>query len=65
MKKKTYYTLASVIFAVVAIAHAVRAFYGWDAVIGGVEIPLWFSWVAVVLAGYLAVRGFQYAKKSR
>lgn len=65
MKKKTYYTIASVLFAVIAVGHALRALYEWEAVVGGVGIPVWFSWVAVALAGYLAVRGFQFAKKAR
>lgn len=58
MSNKEYYRFVSLIFFVIAIAHAVRAIYGWDAVIGGVEIPIWCSWVAVALAGYLAFRGF-------
>ncbi len=29
-----------------------------DATIGGVAIPLWTSGVAVIVAGYLATRGF-------
>ena len=48
---------------IVAIAHAVRAIAGWELIIEGTTIPLWMSWVAVVLTGYLAIRGFSYAKK--
>lgn len=65
MKKKTYYYSASIIFAIVAVLHALRAFYEWEAVIGDVVVPVWFSWAAVLIAGYLAVRGFMFAKKSR
>ena len=58
MNEKEYYRYASLAFLIIALGHAARAIYGWDAIIGGVEIPIWFSWVAVVLAGYLAFRGF-------
>ena len=63
MKKKTYYTTAATIFAIVALAHLARAIQGWEAVVAGVVIPVRFSWVAVALAGYLAIRGFQLAGK--
>jgi hypothetical protein len=63
MSEKEYYRFSSLVFLIVAIAHAIRAFYGWDAIIGGVEIPVWYSWVAVVLAGYLAFRGFSMVNK--
>ncbi len=63
MDKKTYYLVASAAFFIIAVAHLLRAIYSWEAVIDGVVIPLWFSWVAVVLAGYLSVRGWQFAQK--
>ena len=63
MNKKTYYISSSILFMIVAIAHAVRAIAGWELIIEGTTIPLWMSWVAVVLTGYLAIRGFSYAKK--
>ena len=58
MNNKEYYRIASLAFFIIAIGHATRAVYGWDAVIAGVAIPIWCSWVAVALAGYLAFRGF-------
>jgi hypothetical protein len=61
MNHKTYYRVASVIFAVVAVGHGLRLVYGWDANIGSVDIPLWVSWAALVIAGYLAVRGWTFA----
>lgn len=65
MSKKMYYTLASLIFAVVGFLHALRALMGWEAVIGGVVVPFWFSWAAFALAWYLAYRGWVFAKKAR
>ena len=57
--------IASLLFAIIAVGHAIRAIYEWEAVIGGVMIPVWFSLAAVVIAGYLAVRGWQFAQKTR
>jgi|AntRauTorcE11897_2_1112592.scaffolds.fasta_scaffold02521_11 dolichyl-phosphate-mannose--protein O-mannosyl transferase len=57
--KKWYYTTAAVIFSVIGIVHFARALYGWEAMVGGVNIPIWMSWVAVMIAIFLAFRGFQ------
>jgi hypothetical protein len=56
--RKTYYEVTSLIFLIVAVLHAMRVLYGWDANVGGVEVPLWASWAAIVIAGYLSYRGF-------
>lgn len=61
MDKKTYYQTVSVIFAVLAVAHLARLYYGWEAVVAGVVVPIEASWVAFGIAGYLAVRGWQFS----
>jgi len=35
---------------------------GWPADIGGFVVPMWLSWVAVPLAGYLAYHGLKIKK---
>jgi hypothetical protein len=65
MNHKTYYQIVSVIFAVVAVGHALRLVYGWDANIGGVDIPLWVSWFAIAIAGYLSYRGWTFAPRKK
>lgn len=63
MSKQTYYYAASGVFLLVAFAHLARILNGWEVTISGVEIPMWMSSVAVVIAGYLAVSGFQFGRK--
>lgn len=63
MSKQTFYYLVSGVFLLVAVAHLMRAFYGWEAIVGGIAIPVSFSWVAVALAGYLGYRSYGYGKK--
>ncbi len=63
MSKQTYYAIVSIIFAIIAVGHAARLYFGWEAVIAGVEVPLWASWFALVLAGYLAMRGWMFVEK--
>jgi hypothetical protein len=63
MSKRTYYQTASTVFLIVGLAHLLRILNGWEAEIGELLVPMWFSWAAVVIAGYLAWRGFSYANK--
>ena len=58
-----YYTLASVIFFTIALGHALRLINEWPATVAGVDVPLWVSWFAVGIAGYLGVRGWQLVSK--
>lgn len=58
MTAQRFARLAAVIFAIVALAHLWRALAGLEIAIGGVNIPVWASWIAAVVAGFLAYLGF-------
>ncbi len=58
MDHKNYIVVTSVIFLIIFILHGVRIFFGWDAVLGGWEVPMWLSWIAVFATGFLAYSGF-------
>ena len=64
MTRKTYLTLAGAIFALVSLAHLVRAAMGWPVIIAGWSVPLWLSWVAFVIAGGLSYFGWSLAKRA-
>ena len=51
-------TVTAVLFLVVAVAHLLRIILGWRVEIGGLGIPFWVSWLAVLVAGALAYFGF-------
>jgi hypothetical protein len=51
-------TVTAALFLAVAIAHLLRIIFGWHAEIGGLGIPFWASWLAVLVAGALAYFGF-------
>ena len=59
MNQKTFVRTAGVVFSLVAVLHALRLLLGWDAVIGGWSVPMWLSWLALALAGYLAYAAFR------
>ncbi len=52
---KPFSAIASVVFALVALMQLVRFFQAWPITIDGVEIPIWASAIACVIAATLSV----------
>ena len=46
--------ISGCVFAAVAALHLLRAVKGWDLLINDWNLPIWGSWVAVVVLGFLA-----------
>jgi hypothetical protein len=63
MSQKTFTIIASVIFGVVALFHVLRIFLGWPAVVGGWTVPMWVSWIGLVIAGGLSYLGIDLATR--
>ena len=63
MNQKTFSLVASVIFLLIALIHALRLAFGWHAVVNIWAVPMWVSWVALAIALYLASEGFRLARK--
>jgi hypothetical protein len=53
------------IFLLIALGHVLRLAFGWKATIAGQSIPTWVSWIAFVIAAYLASEGFRQARKPK
>jgi hypothetical protein len=63
MDQKTFALVAGVIFALVALLHVLRLFMGWPAMIGSWSVPMWLSWVGLVVAGGMSVLGLRLAMR--
>ena len=61
---KAHLLVASVVFLLVAVAHATRIACGSTLIIGSWNVPMWASYVAVILAGGLSLQGFKFAKNA-
>ncbi len=59
MASDSYRKVSGVVFTIVALAHLVRAVRQMPVTIGATAAPVWISWVAVVVAGGLAVWAFR------
>jgi hypothetical protein len=53
-----YVVVSGVIFGFIALAQLLRAVNQFPAHVGSVEIPVWVSWIAVVLAGSMCAWAF-------
>lgn len=62
MKTKTFFKVTGIIFLIIAALHLIRAVLGWDFIVNDVIIPMWVSWVVVVIAGFLAYAGLTKVK---
>jgi hypothetical protein len=63
MDQKTFSLIAGLIFAVVALFHMVRIFAEWNLIIGDWSVPKSVSWVALIIAGGLALLGLRLGRR--
>jgi len=63
MNNKSYFKFSSLLFLIIAIVHLARLIYGWEVVLGETMIPVWASWVAVIVGAYMAWQGYKHGKR--
>ena len=63
MSQKTFSRVAGVFFSLIALAHVLRIAFGASVVVQNTSIPMWVSWIAFVVAGYLACEGIRLARR--
>ena len=59
---KPFTTIAVAIFTLMAIVHLLRLVLGWEIVVSGYVIPVWWSGIALVAAGGLALMVWREAR---
>jgi hypothetical protein len=59
MNQSTFLKTSGIIFLVVALVHLWRAIAGIDLTIGSTMVPMWLSWVVVLVLGYLSYQGLR------
>ena len=64
MGHKNYCIVSGVFFALVALAHLVRVVEGMTVQVEVYLIPMWVSWIAIVVPAALAVWAFRTARQS-
>ena len=54
MKQRLFLTTTGAVFFLIAALHLLRLLLGFEAIIGSWHVPLWVSWIAIAVSGYLA-----------
>jgi len=54
MDKNQSLLIASIVFGIIALLHLLISIFSWQATIGNFNVPLYFSYIAIIVAGYLA-----------
>lgn len=59
MKDKSYFLVTGLVFLTVSLLHFIRIISGWELKVADFVVPMWLSWAAVVVLGYLAYNGLK------
>jgi hypothetical protein len=62
---RAYEIVSGIVFALVAVAHALRAAQAWAMQVDGWSVPVGMSWVAALVAAGLSVWAFRRAVARR
>jgi hypothetical protein len=63
MDLRTFSVTAGAIFALIALVHLIRIYFGWSIVIDSWSVPMWVSWIGFVVAGGLAYLGLRATRR--
>jgi hypothetical protein len=64
MRQKTLSLVVGLIFLLIAVMHVLRLALKWEVVLNGWSVPMWVSWLALVIAGFLAFEGLKLGGRS-
>lgn len=59
---RRYELVSGILFTLISLAQLTRTLLGWPAQVNGVDIPVWWSGVAFLVTGTLAVWAFRSAR---
>jgi hypothetical protein len=52
---RAYLQISGTLFGLIAVGHLLRLFRHWPADVAGYAVPLWVSWIGLLLTGGLSV----------
>ena len=59
MRQKTFSLVVGLVFLLIAVMHVLRLALKWEVVLNDWSVPMWVSWLALVVAGFLAFEGLK------
>jgi len=64
MNKKQLLLLASAIFGIIAFLHLIRSVLNWPVSVNNFGVPLFFSYFAAIILGFLAWYMYNASKRN-
>jgi hypothetical protein len=64
MEHKEYCVVSGILFTLVAVAHLLRILYGVSVQVEEYDVPMFVSWIGLILPGALAVWAFRINRAS-
>jgi hypothetical protein len=62
-RERGYLLIASILFIIIAVAHLTRLFTSAEITVVGWQVPLWLSWLGVIVTTYLAYASVRFAAR--
>jgi len=62
MTPRIFSLSATAVFSLIALGHAIRLLFGWHITVENIVVPVWISWIGLVIATYLAYQGFRLSR---
>ncbi len=63
MPVRIYTSLTATLFLIIFVLHLLRLIFSWPANFAGFDVPMWLSWVAMIVAAYISAVGFRHSGK--
>jgi len=65
MRQRTFSIVSGVFFSLITLLHIGRVVFGWNVTVGNSVIPMWISWIAIVVGGYFAYQSFKLGRNTK
>jgi hypothetical protein len=65
MKQRTFSIVIGVFFSLITLLHIGRVAFGWNVTVGNAVIPMWASWIAIVVGAYFAYQSFKLGRNAK
>jgi hypothetical protein len=62
MNQRIFSLVTAVLFSWMAILHAIRLIRSWEVIIAGTMVPMWISWIGLIITAYLAYAGLRLSR---
>jgi len=62
IKRSDFLLYAGILFILIGTLHLLRSLFSWQVIIGNFIVPVWWSYLAVVLAALMAYHAFKFRK---